>query len=186
MTEKWLQTSLEVLILGLMEHNIQYKWTFPGTGLSNSPPPPDGSCTGCISTDPQPAGWGVLLRGKPGRVPGLGGCTGPATLSTSQTTGARTRAICCPFHLHSHLMLCQQLAFFTPGTRLTPPLLAWDIKALGSAGYSSDFLRGKQTATLPWNIIQTGIIYHKPSSKLHSLLTVMTRFASPLFMSVFE
>lgn len=38
-----------------------------------TPPSPGGSCTHCIRTDSQPAGWGVLLLGEAGRVPGLEG-----------------------------------------------------------------------------------------------------------------
>lgn len=139
------------------------------SGTTSSSTSPDWSCTGCISTDSQPAGWRVLLWGKPGWMPGLEGCTGPAMLSMSQTTGAWTRAICCPFHLHFHLMLCQQLAFFTPWSRLILPS-SHEPKAPGSAGQTPWLLfwflpeKTKSYTSLK----QSGIIYHKPSSKATS------------------
>lgn len=73
------------------------------------PPPlisPGGSCTHCIGTDSRPAARGAPLWDGSRTVARSGRCT--ATLSVSQTTGARTRAICCPFHLHTHLKPCQQ------------------------------------------------------------------------------
>lgn len=81
----------------------------------SSPVPPGGSCTHCIRTDSRPAAPGALLWDGSRTVARSGRCT--AMLSMSQTTGARTRAICCPFHLHTHLKLCQQLPS-------SPPLFA--------------------------------------------------------------
>lgn len=159
--------------------------SFPWTGFSYSPPLLVGVVQVALAQTHSLLVSRVLLRGKPGRMPGLEGCTGPAMLSRSQTTGARTRAICCPFHLHSHLMLCQQLSFFTPGTRLILLSPTCATRALGLSWLDITVTQ-KQRDILPWNTFQNGIIYHKPSSKLHPLLTVMSRFASPLLVSVFE
>lgn len=74
---------------------------------SVAPPPPGGCSTHCIRTDSRPAARGALWWDGSRAVARSGRCT--ATLSVSQTTGARTRAICCPFHLHTHLKPCQQL-----------------------------------------------------------------------------
>lgn len=157
--------------------------SFPWTGFSYSPPLLVGVVQVALAQTHSLLVSRVLLRGKPGQMPGLEGCTGPAMLSRSQITGARTRAICCPFHLHSHLMLCQQLSFFTPGTRLILPSPTWATRALGLS-WPDITVTQKQRDILPWNTFQSGIIYHKPSSKLHPLLTVMSRFASPLLLSV--
>lgn len=80
---------------------------------SNSAPP--SPLTGDVKNTLEQT-W-VLWWGKSGQVPGLEGCTGPAMLSMSQTTGAQTRTICWLFHLHSHLILCQKFVFSITGKK---------------------------------------------------------------------
>lgn len=80
---------------------------FASVALPPNPLTPGGTCTHCIRTDSRPAARGALLWDGSRMVARSGRCT--AMLSMSQTTGARTKAICCPFHLQTHLKLCQQL-----------------------------------------------------------------------------
>lgn len=80
-------------------------------------------------------------------------------------------------------------SLFHPWNETNPPVLTWATKAPGSAGRTTWFVfwfLPEKTNKLYFPETHFKHIYHKPSSKLHSLLTVMTRSASPLFMSVFE
>lgn len=112
----------------------------------SSPLPPDGTCTHCIRTDSRPAAPGAPLWDGSRTVARSERCT--AMLSMSQTTGARTRAICRPFHLHTHLKLCQQLpppppptAPFCPFEETNPPPSTgpWPPELEGSAGWTHGY-----------------------------------------------
>lgn len=79
---------------------------------------------------------------------------------------------------------------FHPWNETNPPIHTWATKALGLACGTAWLLLWfslrKQRTALPWNVFHSNIFYHKPSYMLRPLLTVMTRLASPLFLSVFE
>lgn len=131
-------------------------------------PLPGGSCTHCIRTDSRPAARGALLWDGSRMVARSGRCT--AMLSMSQTTGARTRAICCPFHLHSHLKPCQQLPF-APSRKLIlrhPQARPPELRGVQLAGHMvSEFDLEKKTKNkglLPsWVRFQGCNTHHKLS-----------------------
>lgn len=81
---------------------------------------------------------------------------------------------------------------FHPRNETNPPIHTWATKALGSAGRTPWLLfwflseRTKDYTSQQCLFKAVSFQRYQPSYKLNPLLTVMTRFASPLFLSVFK